>query len=1261
MNVNGRPHEHIPNTIGDHPDADVYAFVETWCDQDSCLDISWEGFEGFHCVRANSQLHGGITVLLKAWMCHHGVRVSSDPRAGILWIDIDALHIVLAICYFSPASSSLYNDGTLHHDPVSVLMEGFALAHAKGLHVVALGDFNIRVGNCSDDIPGSDQLALPPTLESIIGNEWSSMYAEIPAARSCQDASIRDKRAARALLSALKTTSCVVLNGRAPGDTLGRFTFDSIAFRRDGAASRGAGRSVVDLGVVSAELYSSVVAFEVVDSCGLSDHCMLHLCMNLLVRAPSSWSGAHAGSKARVLRPYDVDSITAVSEALHHAKPRFAHVADELRAGRLEMQEGFDMFLGTFTACVQKALPRRSRRRVIGRHDQNKGAPWFDDELRLLKRQFLDAWRAFRQDESDVTKVAAGMAAKTAYRIAKVQKRAAFVQDEQIRYIGSFFTMPQGLFWRIFHGRRQSCEGLPDVTAWTEHFKGIMGSPPSVIDLQPSHFLLQHDLYHKNALPQGILDGLNEPFSFVEVAEILQSLPKGKAADSQGLTCELLRLAASPVRRNAGQPEGANVDLVCAPVIDCITILMNMVPHQQSLPSTMRISRLTPVPKAGAAASRHHVDMNMFRGISIQPVLSRVLERALLRRLDTALEREGVRAPTQCGFRKEHGTLDAVFTLQHLMHKARYTNQRLYVIFVDFTKAFDRVRRECIIDRCKGLGIHGEFLNMLMLLYDSVQQQVCIGGVAGEVFDTFMGTKQGSELSPLLFGVFMDMLHELIAMRVEGAGPVVGKLSAPDVDYADDVALIAALDDHQQAQCILDCLSLFCYIFGVDVNLRPDKTCAVAFRRPGTPVPRRAVLRFNGTVLPFQPQYKHLGLVLHATKGIHVATDALAASGDRAMRGLQARCRVLHITQLAFKCRLFDTLVEPILSYGSHVWGPYIVSKRKLWQQPCTVMTTADKLHITYLRHLSGVGKHASVDVILMDFERLPVWVHWVVLGVRWLHKLQDMQPADGQDSNRLAYNVWLSDIDLFLSGCSECWTACMLDMLGQLALLPAGFPAASPDRAQILKLHVDEGVVRDKLTQLVHDTWRRNLHGDPRSAPSDGLHMSTYMAWVRGRQGHAPHLTCFASFRMLQCLCRYRIGWHQLRVQTEHRLDRAERHCRLCSTPNAPYRAACGDLGFVEDLLHFVLECPAYSHIRRKYPQVFHSATTNLDSENEYMTHIFTYAPQQQLAACLYTMDLFRKECLKLPAGTHVPVGELIGVVNADIELIKAANIGRH
>ena len=98
-----------------------------------------------------------------------------------------------------------------------------------------------------------------------------------------------------------------------------------------------------------------------------------------------------------------------------------------------------------------------------------------------------------------------------------------------------------------------------------------------------------------------------------------------------------------------------------------------------------------------------------------------------------------------------------------------------------------------------------------------------IGGVAGEVFDTYMGTKQGSELSPLLFGVFMDMLHEMIKMKVEGAGPIIGNMRVPDVDYADDIALVSASNDYLQAQCLLSCLQLFCHIFGVEVHLKPDK------------------------------------------------------------------------------------------------------------------------------------------------------------------------------------------------------------------------------------------------------------------------------------------------------------------------------------------------------------------------------------------------------------------------------------------------------
>ncbi len=131
----------------------------------------------------------------------------------------------------------------------------------------------------------------------------------------------------------------------------------------------------------------------------------------------------------------------------------------------------------------------------------------------------------------------------------------------------------------------------------------------------------------------------------------------------------------------------------------------------------------------------------------------------------------------------------------------------LWVVFVDFTKAFDRVRRDVLLERCRNLGIHGPFLQALCMLYDKVLMQVKVNGRLGEAFDTYVGTEQGSELSPLLFGIFMDLLHELLKLQVPGAGPVLGNINVSNIMYADDVTLISK--SPAQLQQLLECLSLF--------------------------------------------------------------------------------------------------------------------------------------------------------------------------------------------------------------------------------------------------------------------------------------------------------------------------------------------------------------------------------------------------------------------------------------------------------------------
>ena len=66
---------------------------------------------------------------------------------------------------------------------------------------------------------------------------------------------------------------------------------------------------------------------------------------------------------------------------------------------------------------------------------------------------------------------------------------------------------------------------------------------------------------------------------------------------------------------------------------------------------------------------------------------------------------------------------------------------------------------------------------------------------------------------------------------------------------------------------------------------------------------------------------KYLGFGFHATKGLHFGTEALMAVARKALFAMRQCCAMLGIRDAALQCKLFDTLVLPILSYRCEVWG----------------------------------------------------------------------------------------------------------------------------------------------------------------------------------------------------------------------------------------------------------------------------------------------------------------------------------------------------
>ena len=609
-----------------------------------------------------------------------------------------------------------------------------------------------------------------------------------------------------------------------------------------------------------------------------------------------------------------------------------------------------------------------------------------------------------------------------------------------------------------------------------------------------------------------------------------------------------------------------------------------------------------------------------YRGICVQSVLGQLLDCVLYARAGQYVEQADLRAPVQCGFRPGHGTLDALFTMQHLITKHRFIKKVLYVCYVDFEKAFDLVRREEVIARARQLGMTGSFLKALEKWLVNSSLSVCVNGQQGAAFPTHRGTKQGGRLSPLLFGLFVEQLHELLKQQVDGAGPMVGNMRVPDILYADDVKLLTNRQEHVQQ--LLDALDLFCALFDMRVNVSPQKTCIVVY---GKPVGALPVWTLGGKVVPVCGGYTDLGVKCTSAWGLQEGAAALAVAGRRAMHAALTMCKRGKLVQPAFKLRLFDAVVEPVLAYGCQVWGPWA------WSVKEPLCVPAEKVHLDFLRIMAGAGKQVKQQLLMCDFARYPISYHWVALAVRWWDTL-----LLEDNSGRVATRALRDDVQFMLFRCTDCWSYRLLHTLTELGVLAREQwdPAVTLGLqvADILQLPFTEQQVKLALQAR----WDKGLSDAQQAAaargprhpdcPGDQILLSTYVTGVRARDltRQPLHLSSTdLTFAQLQRICRMRLGWHSLAITAGRfrRQPRGERVCQLCAA--AGHANVFGRLP-VEDVAHHLVECRSLQHVRERYPQLFMPDMLSAPDALTMCRFVFNYKDQRVLARAL--LDLRRE-----------------------------------
>jgi hypothetical protein len=131
-----------------------------------------------------------------------------------------------------------------------------------------------------------------------------------------------------------------------------------------------------------------------------------------------------------------------------------------------------------------------------------------------------------------------------------------------------------------------------------------------------------------------------------------------------------------------------------------------------------------------------------------------------------------------------------------------------------------------------------------------------------------------------------------------------------------------------------------------------------------------------------------------------------------------------------------------------------------------------------------------------------------------------------------------------------------------------------------------------------------------------------------------------FGVLRVLAQLC---IGWAHLEVEQGRKcrpkVPREARLCRLCSEDDATLAmrpvvpARTGSSAHVEDLKHFLLECPVYDNNRAECVALPTPVVDWLDNP-DCVAMVFAHEAQSSLAHTLYKMKTRRARLLGLTNG---------------------------
>src|ERR1051325_1310566 len=359
------------------------------------------------------------------------------------------------------------------------------------------------------------------------------------------------------------------------------------------------------------------------------------------------------------------------------------------------------------------------------------------------------------------------------------------------------------------------------------------------------------------------------------------------------------------------------------------------------------------------------------RTISLISHASKILLKVLTRRIE-AKSKDFI-SWNQFGFRKGCGTRDAIGVMRVLCERSLEHGNEVYICFVDFEKAFDRVNWVKMMEVLKSLNVDWRDRRMISQLYMKQEAVIRIADGDSEPGIIGRGVRQGCPLSPLLFLIYAEMMMVEALEGVEEGIRVGGELIS-DVRFADDQGMIASSES--ELQRLKDRLYVSANKFDMKINVKKTKSMIVSRKGEGT-----VSITVDGKRVEQVKRFRYLGsLISEDGRCIEEVKQRIGMAKDAFNKRRELLTKSMS---KVLKKRMIKTLVWPVALYGSETWTMTKEVKDKLEAFEMWLWRRMEKISWKDLKTNDEVLHLVEEErnIVITIEKRKKNWIGYIVRG----------------------------------------------------------------------------------------------------------------------------------------------------------------------------------------------------------------------------------------------------------------------------------------